>query len=75
MRAFKQKIEALDNDEYDADEDTELRELFAENNKLKHRLAILNKVQSGFAQNNLILMMTGGFELNNILSTFAGHRQ
>lgn len=45
MRAFKHKIEALDNDVYNDDNDTELNELLTENNKLKHRLAILNKVR------------------------------
>lgn len=45
VRQFKQNIEALENDIYEDESDTEFNELLTENNKLKHRLAILNKVK------------------------------
>lgn len=45
MRQFQQNIEALENDIYEDENDTEFNELLTENNKLKHRLAILNKVK------------------------------
>lgn len=46
IRSLEQNIEALSNVNVDADDDPELNELIIENTKLKHRLAILNKVDN-----------------------------